>query len=38
MAQPYLEIAETPKMLLAQGGDVTIFTVTGRAVIHSLAL
>lgn len=36
MADPYLEIAETPKALLAQTGDKTIFTVTGRCVIHSI--
>ena len=36
MADPYLEIAETPRILLAQTADLTIFTVTGRCVIHSI--
>lgn len=36
MANPYLEIAETGRELLAQTGDKTIFTVTGRVVVHSI--
>lgn len=36
MANLYAEIAETGPLALAQTGDATLFTITGRVVIHSI--